>query len=102
MANQCVSFRQFCGMLGYSLNSGSATTAVKECIEKYNLDCSHFTGQGWCKNNFDISKFVKGKKMNGTARILAFIVDGNASAVATQNGIVSLFRLLSITLMATI
>ena len=72
MANQCVSFRQFCGMLGYSLNSGSATTAVKECTEKYNLDCSHFTGQGWCKNNFDISKFVKGKKMNGTARILAF------------------------------
>ena len=72
MANQCMSFRQFCGMLGYSLNSGSTTTAVKECIEKYSLDCSHFTGQGWSKNNFDLGKFVNGKKMKGKARILAF------------------------------
>lgn len=32
-------------------------------IDELNLDVSHFTGQGWNKDNFDYSRFVYGKKI---------------------------------------
>lgn len=35
--------------IGYSANGGSGIKAVKEMIEYYNFDISHFTGQLWNK-----------------------------------------------------
>lgn len=73
IANQCTSFRQFCVKLGYSLDAGSATATVKECVEKYGIDCSHFKGHGWKRDSYDYSKFVKGKKIKEGLPALAYL-----------------------------
>ena len=40
--------------------------SLKEAIQYYNLDTSHFLGQGWNKDNFDYSSFTyHSKKKNG-------------------------------------
>lgn len=57
--------------LGYSNESGSAIATIKSMIQELNLDVSHFTGQGWNKNNFDYSRFQYGKKIRGATMIQA-------------------------------
>ena len=37
---------------------------MKELIEKFNLDTSHFLGAGWNKENYDYSRFEKGSKIH--------------------------------------
>ena len=44
------SYRELAGKVGYSPDGGSAIRSVKEMIEKYHLDVSHFKGQGHTKN----------------------------------------------------
>lgn len=70
IADQCTSVSQFCEKLGYSRYSGNTFTAVKECIEKHGLDCSHFKGQGWNKGNVDVSRFVNGKAVKNCVKSL--------------------------------
>lgn len=53
------SYAQLAKKLGYAVNSGSSIKAVKEMIQELNIDVSHFTGQGWNKNNYDYDKFRK-------------------------------------------
>ena len=44
------SYRELASKIGYSPDGGSAVRAVKEMIELYQLDISHFKGQGHTKN----------------------------------------------------
>ena len=44
------SYRELAQKIGYSPDGGSAIKAIKEMIEKYQLDISHFKGQGHTKN----------------------------------------------------
>ena len=45
------SYAQVCKKIGYK--GGSGQKAVKDMIELYQFDISHFKGQGWNKNNFN-------------------------------------------------
>ena len=42
IVKQSFSLREVIDKLGYSTHSGSNSTTVKERINKYNIDCSHF------------------------------------------------------------
>lgn len=42
---------------------------MKDMISQLDLDISHFTFQGWNKNNFDYSRFVYGKKIRSVNMI---------------------------------
>lgn len=48
--NQSESYRDLAKFIGYSVDGGSSIKYVKEAIVKYNLDISHFKGQGHSKN----------------------------------------------------
>lgn len=62
IAAESRSYRDMYIRMGYAENSGSATKIMKELIEKYNIDVSHFLGAGWNKKNFDYSRFEIGEK----------------------------------------
>ena len=47
------SIRELADKLGYACDGGGTAKSLKEAIKLYDLDCSHFLGQGWNKNNFD-------------------------------------------------
>lgn len=68
---ECCSYRQFALRLGYSENN---TKIIKKIIEKYGLDISHFTGQGWRKNNVDMSIFQYNKSVKSDTMIRALTV----------------------------
>lgn len=55
------SYAEVAEQIGYNRIGGSGITAVKQMIDCYQFDISHFTGQGWNKGNFDYSRFVYGK-----------------------------------------
>ena len=57
------SYREVANKVGYAQDGGSGIKAIKEMINYYNFDISHFTGQGWNKDNFDYSRFKKGNKL---------------------------------------
>lgn len=57
---QATSFRDLVGKVGYDKDGGSAIPIMKKAVKEYNLDTSHFTGQGWNKNNFDYDRFRYG------------------------------------------
>lgn len=63
IVNNSYSYRTIAEKLGYAPDGGSGIAAVKNMIEYYQFDISHFTGQGWNKNNFDYSRFRYGNKM---------------------------------------
>ena len=44
------SYREVAMKIGYNPDGGSAIKAVKEMIEKYHFDCSHFLGPAHTKN----------------------------------------------------
>lgn len=50
MCKQSQSYRELAVKIGYSPDGGSGIRTVKEAIEKYKLDVSHFTGQSHSKN----------------------------------------------------
>lgn len=50
MCKESESYREFATKIGYAPDGGSGIKAVQECIKKYNLDDSHFKGQGHTKN----------------------------------------------------
>lgn len=67
------SFREMAIKLGYSPDGGSAIVTMKKVVEEYQIDTSHFLGQGWNKDNFDYDRFQNGKAIK-TARALDAIV----------------------------
>lgn len=60
------SFRALAIKLGYDGDGGSGIAAARAVIKEYQFDISHFTGQGWNKNNFDYSRFRKGNHIKAT------------------------------------
>lgn len=54
------SIREVARKMGYAPNGGGTIQSLKNMIEEYQLDTSHFTGQGWNKGNFDYSRFQYG------------------------------------------
>ena len=65
------SYRQFALQLGYSENS---TDSVKKLIDEYQLDISHFKGQGWSKDNVDMSIFQYNKSCKSDTLIRALTI----------------------------
>ena len=60
--NESESYREVALKIGYCPDGGSAIRAVKEMIQKYAFDVSHFCGQGHTKNI--------GKKRTSTEKYL--------------------------------
>lgn len=50
ICEQSSSYREMAMKIGYSPDGGSGIKAVKEAVEKYELNISHFTGQSHNKN----------------------------------------------------
>lgn len=65
------SYAQVCEKIGYK--GGSGPKLVKEMIEFYQFDISHFKGQGWNKNNFDYDRFRYGNNIKAAAAIDAIV-----------------------------
>lgn len=65
------SYRQFALKLGYSENS---TDSVKKLIDEYQLDISHFKGQGWSKDSVDMSIFQYNKSCKSDTMIRALTI----------------------------
>lgn len=59
--------------LGYNKRSGGNITAVKSMISELDIDVSHFTKQGWNKNNFDYDRFRKGNAIKFSVAIDALV-----------------------------
>ena len=67
------SYAELARKCGYCETSGSGTAQIRKMIDQYNLDISHFKGQGWNKNNFDYSRFTYGKKIKSSQAIDAIV-----------------------------
>lgn len=66
MVKECISFAQLAEKMGYSRFGGGTQTAIKQLVKNYNLDTSHFLGQGWNKNNYNYELFTSNSpKKNG-------------------------------------
>lgn len=50
ICDESESYREVAQKIGYSPNGGSNIKTIKEMADKYNLDISHFKGQGHTKN----------------------------------------------------
>lgn len=74
-AQESFSYAQLAEKIGYDNyhNNGSAYRNVREMINIFNLDISHFKGQGWNKNNFDYSRFQYGKKIKSAQAVQAIV-----------------------------
>ena len=71
ICSECYSYRQLALRLGYSANS---TNMVKKIVENYNLDISHFSGQGWKKDVVDMSIFQYNKSVKSDTMIRALTI----------------------------
>ena len=73
MVKNSRSIRDLCIKLGYAPDGGSGPKAVNEMLQEKEFDYSHFSGQGWNKDNFDYSRFQYGKviKISVAASALA-------------------------------
>ena len=56
ICNECRSYTAFAAKLGY-VGDNKALKHGKRIIAKANLNCEHFTGQGWNRGNFDLTRF---------------------------------------------
>lgn len=59
--------------LGYNVNHGSYSVTMKDMISELQIDTSHFTSQGWNKNNFDYDRFRKGVVIKTAHAIKALV-----------------------------
>lgn len=69
------SFRDLSTKLGYNPDSGSAINTIHSMIDELKLDISHFTGQGWNKNNFDYTRFKNGNaiKTSSATKAISYL-----------------------------
>lgn len=65
------SYAQVCEKVGYV--GGSGTRLIKEMIEYYQFDISHFKGQGWNKDNFNYERFRYGNNIKSAEAIEAIV-----------------------------
>lgn len=67
------SYASLAEKLGYNSSYGSYLKSMKAMIDELGLDISHFTGQGWNKNNFDYERFRNGVVIKSSQAINALI-----------------------------
>ena len=68
------SYMQVAKKIGYNVdNGGGGITRTKEMIIAKGFDTTHFTGQGWNKNNFDYSRFRYGNNIKSADAVAAII-----------------------------
>lgn len=72
-AKESYSYAELARKCGYDDHSGSYSSVIKDMVNQLNLDISHFTFQGWNKDNFDYSRFVYGKKIRSVNMLDAII-----------------------------
>lgn len=72
-AKESYSYAELARKCGYDDHSGSYSSVIKDMVNQLNLDISHFTFQGWNKDNFDYSRFVYGKKIRSVNMFDAII-----------------------------
>lgn len=57
--NESYSYRELARKIGYSPDGGGTMKSLRAAVQFYNLDDSHFYGQGWNKDNYDWDSFSK-------------------------------------------
>ena len=67
------SYSELARKYGYNKECGSKIQIMKDMINQLDLDISHFTFQGWNKDNFDYSRFIYGKKIRSANMLDAII-----------------------------
>ena len=72
-AKDSISYAGLAEKLGYSATGGSGVKATKEAINYYQIDISHFLGQGHNKNQFDYSRFQYGNNIKSANMIEAIV-----------------------------
>lgn len=72
-AKNSISYAALAEKLGYSATGGSGVKATKEAIEFYQIDISHFLGQGHNKNKFNYERFKYGNNIKSANMIDAII-----------------------------
>lgn len=72
-AKESYSYAELARKCGYDDHSGNYSSVIKDMVNQLNLDISHFTFQGWNKDNFDYSRFVYGKKIRSVNMLDAII-----------------------------
>ena len=77
------SYAQVCEKVGYS--GGSGPKAIKEMIEHYNFDVSHFKGQAWNKDGFNYERFTSGKVIKSANAIDALVALRGRKCEKCQN-----------------
>ena len=60
LVKESKSYRDLSSRLGYSVDAGGSITSVKNAIQFYNSDISHFLHQSWNKENYDYRSFEFG------------------------------------------
>lgn len=67
------SYASLAEKLGYNSSYGNYLKSMKAMIDELGLDISHFTGQGWNKNNFDYERFRNGVVIKSSQAINTLI-----------------------------
>ena len=68
------SFQDLAERIGYVKVGGGTQASLKEAVKERGLDTSHFTGQGWKKNNYDYSTFANNStRKNGKVTLEAIV-----------------------------
>jgi len=74
LVKESKSFYELAERIGYSKTGGGTNEALKKAVKERGLDTSHFTGQGWNKDNYDYSTFTNNSvKKNGKTTLKAII-----------------------------
>ncbi len=74
MVASSTSIREVAHKMGYQKDGGGTIASLKKMIEEYDLDTSHFLGQGWNKGNYNYEAFTEfSYKKNGSSTAKALI-----------------------------
>lgn len=65
--------REVARKIGYDQDSGTAMKSLREMYDMLEIDTSHFTGQGWNKDNYNYARFTNGKRVKSSYASRAII-----------------------------
>ena len=66
--------REVARKIGYGQDGGGTMKTLKDMYKELDIDTSHFSGQGWNKDNYDFESFSKGTpKKNGKTTLIPLI-----------------------------
>ena len=74
IVSESISIREVAKKLGYAPNGGGTAKQLKAMFVEFNIDTSHFKGQGWNKENYNYDSFKEGTvKKNGKTTLKPLI-----------------------------